>query len=174
MLCWGIIMVMYNFCDLYFGCRTLITIVGPTRCRYWLLPTHGWVDFTFWQNGGLISFKLCVGCWGHLRLDYSLVSPIIYHGKPSLSRYILFFLTNIRSWYKRSEFGLRIAIFFSAATLSGAFGGLLAACGSLIRIDERLTIFEGCNLAHGRCGWKSGLVLDLQFVTPFPARSLLN
>jgi len=30
-------------------------------------------------------------------------------------------------WYKRSEFGLRSAIFFSAATVSGAFGGLLAA-----------------------------------------------
>jgi len=30
------------------------------------------------------------------------------------------------SWYKRSEFGIRAAIFFSAATVSGAFGGLLA------------------------------------------------
>ncbi|KAI0091669.1 MFS general substrate transporter [Irpex rosettiformis] len=30
-------------------------------------------------------------------------------------------------WYKRSEFGLRLAIFFSAGTVSGAFGGLLAA-----------------------------------------------
>ncbi|KAI5115649.1 hypothetical protein M0805_002771 [Coniferiporia weirii] len=30
-------------------------------------------------------------------------------------------------WYKRTEFGLRAAIFFSAATVSGAFGGLLAA-----------------------------------------------
>ncbi|GBE89578.1 MFS general substrate transporter [Sparassis latifolia] len=30
-------------------------------------------------------------------------------------------------WYKRSEFGVRAAIFFSAATVSGAFGGLLAA-----------------------------------------------
>ncbi|KAF9240614.1 major facilitator superfamily domain-containing protein [Melanogaster broomeanus] len=30
-------------------------------------------------------------------------------------------------WYKRSEFGIRMAIFFSAATMSGAFGGLLAA-----------------------------------------------
>ncbi|EIW80461.1 MFS general substrate transporter [Coniophora puteana RWD-64-598 SS2] len=29
-------------------------------------------------------------------------------------------------WYKRSEFGLRASIFFSAATVSGAFGGLLA------------------------------------------------
>ncbi|GAA5849775.1 hypothetical protein JCM8547_000559 [Rhodosporidiobolus lusitaniae] len=30
------------------------------------------------------------------------------------------------SWYKRDESQLRIAIFFSSATLSGAFGGLLA------------------------------------------------
>jgi len=31
------------------------------------------------------------------------------------------------SWYKRSQLGVRIAVFFSAATVSGAFGGLLAA-----------------------------------------------
>ena len=30
-------------------------------------------------------------------------------------------------WYKRSEFGIRSAIFFSAAAFSGSFGGLLAA-----------------------------------------------
>lgn len=30
-------------------------------------------------------------------------------------------------WYRRTEFGLRAALFFSAATVSGAFGGLLAA-----------------------------------------------
>ncbi|CED83264.1 Permease of the major facilitator superfamily [Phaffia rhodozyma] len=30
-------------------------------------------------------------------------------------------------WYKRNEFGLRASIFFSAATVSGAMGGLLAA-----------------------------------------------
>ncbi|KAF8309888.1 MFS general substrate transporter [Clavulina sp. PMI_390] len=30
-------------------------------------------------------------------------------------------------WYKRSEFGLRAALFFSAATMAAAFGGLLAA-----------------------------------------------
>ncbi|PWZ01220.1 MFS general substrate transporter [Testicularia cyperi] len=32
----------------------------------------------------------------------------------------------LSGWYKRNEFGLRAAIFFSAATLSGAFGGLLS------------------------------------------------
>jgi uncharacterized membrane protein len=30
-------------------------------------------------------------------------------------------------WYKRTEFGLRSAIFFSAAAVAGSFGGLLAA-----------------------------------------------
>lgn len=30
-------------------------------------------------------------------------------------------------WYKRSEFGIRSAVFFSAAALAGSFGGLLAA-----------------------------------------------
>ncbi|KAF8507966.1 MFS general substrate transporter [Hysterangium stoloniferum] len=34
---------------------------------------------------------------------------------------------NSECWYKRSEFGIRAAFFFSAATVSGAFGGLLAA-----------------------------------------------
>ena len=32
----------------------------------------------------------------------------------------------ITLWYKRHECGLRMAIFFSAATAAGAFGGLLA------------------------------------------------
>ena len=31
----------------------------------------------------------------------------------------------LHSWYKRSEYGIRIAIFFTAASISGAFGGLL-------------------------------------------------
>ncbi|KAK4132773.1 MFS general substrate transporter [Trichocladium antarcticum] len=35
-------------------------------------------------------------------------------------------------WYRRDEFGLRAAIFFSAAALSGSFGGLLAAAIELM------------------------------------------
>ncbi|KAI0001903.1 MFS general substrate transporter [Russula vinacea] len=37
---------------------------------------------------------------------------------------IVFYLS---CWYKRSELGSRIAVFFSAATIAGAFSGLLAA-----------------------------------------------
>jgi len=36
-------------------------------------------------------------------------------------------------WYKRSEFGIRAAIFFSAAALAGSFGGLLAAAIALMK-----------------------------------------
>ena len=32
----------------------------------------------------------------------------------------------ISQWYRREECGLRMALFFSAATLAGAFGGILA------------------------------------------------
>jgi MFS family permease len=44
-------------------------------------------------------------------------------------------------WYKRSEFGVRSAIFFSAAALAGSFGGLLAAAISKM------------NGVGGRAGW---------------------
>ncbi|PGH05290.1 hypothetical protein GX51_03011 [Blastomyces parvus] len=36
-------------------------------------------------------------------------------------------------WYKRSEFGIRMAIFFSAAAIAGSFGGLLAAAIAQMR-----------------------------------------
>ena len=35
-------------------------------------------------------------------------------------------------WYRRSEFGIRAAIFFSAAAVAGSFGGLLAAAINLM------------------------------------------
>jgi MFS family permease len=35
--------------------------------------------------------------------------------------------TQMGSWYKRSQLGFRVAVFSSAQTFSGAFGGLLAA-----------------------------------------------
>ena len=52
-----------------------------------------------------------------------LLPELVWHVRPIQ----LFRLTISYSWYKREEFGKRAAIFFSAATVSGAFGGLLAA-----------------------------------------------
>ncbi|KAK4937657.1 hypothetical protein LTR66_015169 [Elasticomyces elasticus] len=60
-------------------------------------------------------------------------------------------------WYKRSELGLRAAVFFSAAALAGSFGGLLAAAIAkmdgiagkngwawIFIIEGLATIFVGC------------------------------
>jgi len=51
-------------------------------------------------------------------------------------------------WYKRSEFGIRAAIFFSAAAVSGSFGGLLAAA------------IEKMNGLGGRPGWAWIFILE--------------
>jgi len=45
-------------------------------------------------------------------------------------------------WYKRSEFGIRAAIFFSAAAVAGSFGGLLAAA---------IAEMDGIGGKHGWC-----------------------
>lgn len=51
-------------------------------------------------------------------------------------------------WYKRSEFGIRAAIFFSAAAVSGSFGGLLAAA------------INKMNGLGGRPGWAWIFILE--------------
>ncbi|KAH8703430.1 putative MFS transporter [Talaromyces proteolyticus] len=51
-------------------------------------------------------------------------------------------------WYKRSEFGIRMAIFFSAAALAGSFGGLLAAA---------ISNMDGIG---GKAGWSWIFILE--------------
>ena len=51
-------------------------------------------------------------------------------------------------WYKRSEFGIRAAIFFSAAALAGSFGGLLAAA------------IENMDGVGGKPGWAWIFILE--------------
>ncbi|KAB5551027.1 major facilitator superfamily domain-containing protein [Coniochaeta sp. 2T2.1] len=51
-------------------------------------------------------------------------------------------------WYRRSEFGVRAAIFFSAAAVSGSFGGLLAAA---------IELMDGLG---GRPGWAWIFILE--------------
>ena len=51
-------------------------------------------------------------------------------------------------WYKRSEFGIRAAIFFSAAAVAGSFGGLLAA--AIANMDG----------VGGKSGWSWIFILE--------------
>ncbi|KAJ5925461.1 hypothetical protein N7454_008100 [Penicillium verhagenii] len=51
-------------------------------------------------------------------------------------------------WYRREEFGVRMAIFFSAAALAGSFGGLLAA--AIAQMDG----------VGGKAGWAWIFILE--------------
>ena len=73
-------------------------------------------------------------------------------------------------WYKRSEFGIRAAVFFSAAAISGSFGGL---------VDVAIEQMDGLG---GRPGWAwifiiIGIltftvgVLSVWMVSDFPAEA---
>ncbi|KAI0850387.1 MFS general substrate transporter [Daldinia vernicosa] len=62
-------------------------------------------------------------------------------------------------WYKRSEFGVRAAIFFSAAAISGSFGGLLAAA---------IELMDGIG---GRPGWAWIFILEGLLTIVFGAAS---
>jgi len=63
-------------------------------------------------------------------------------------------------WYRRSEFGIRAAIFFSAAAVSGSFGGLLAAA------------IENMNGLGGRPGWAWIFILEGIVTVLFGAASV--
>ena len=68
---------------------------------------------------------------------------------------IVFYLS---MWYKRNEQHYRIALFFSAVSLAGAFGGLLVRCSRFI-FNRTLTTFQAFALAKmrgigGLGGWR--------------------
>jgi MFS family permease len=78
--------------------------------------------------GGLITVRVLLGA----------TEAGLYPG-------IVFYIT---SWYKRSEMGTRVAVFFSSATVAGAFSGLLAAA---------ISKMDGIG---GRTGWEWIFILE--------------
>jgi len=70
----------------------------------------------------------------------------------------------ITLWYRRHECGFRMAIFFSAATLAGAFGGLLAR------------VISNMKGVGGRPGWAWIFILEglVTIVVAFFAKFLIN
>ena len=79
---------------------------------------------------------------------------------------VLVLKLNPRSWYKRSELGIRAALFFSAASISGAFGGLLAVrrvC-ALSRVATHLTsrkaAISNIDGVGGKPGWAWIFILE--------------
>jgi MFS family permease len=82
--------------------------------------------------GALLAFRVVLGC----------VESGFFPG-------VLFLLS---CWYKTDEIGKRFAIFYTAAVLSGAFGGVIAGA-----------ISSHLHNAHGIAGWRWLVCRPLHF-----------
>lgn len=78
-----------------------------------------------WFTFIMVSWGLIMTCMGLVHNFQGLLACRAFLGlaEGGLFPGITFFIT---MWYRRTECGFRIALFFSAATAAGAFGGLLA------------------------------------------------
>ncbi|CAA9964615.1 Pantothenate transporter liz1 [Pyrenophora teres f. maculata] len=74
----------------------------------------------------MILWGICMTCMGLVHNYAGLMTARWWLGVAEAGLFpgVNYYLS---CWYKRSEFGIRAAIFFSAAALAGSFGGLLAA-----------------------------------------------
>lgn len=79
--------------------------------------------------GSMLAFRFILGC----------VESGFFPG-------VLFVMS---CWYKTAEIGKRFAIFYSAAVVSGAFGGLLAG-GITVNLDQ----------THGIAGWRWLFIIE--------------
>lgn len=74
----------------------------------------------------MLLWGICMVCMGLVHDFSGLAAARFFLGmfEAGLFPGVNYYLS---CWYKRSEFGIRAAVFFSAAALAGSFGGLLAA-----------------------------------------------
>ncbi|ODQ54419.1 major facilitator superfamily transporter [Saitoella complicata NRRL Y-17804] len=109
----------YNLCLTVFFFTYAVFEVPSNLC----LKKYGarkWIPFIMFVWGVIMTLMGLVHNYEGLlsaRLFLGLAEAGLFPG-------VTFYLTNVR--YKREEQSLRIGIFFSAATIAGGFGGLLA------------------------------------------------
>lgn len=74
----------------------------------------------------MVLWGICMTCMGLVHNFSGLAAARWFLGVAEAGLFpgVAFYLA---CWYKRSELGVRTAIFFSAAAVAGSFGGLLAA-----------------------------------------------
>ncbi|KAK5272994.1 hypothetical protein LTR99_002388 [Exophiala xenobiotica] len=80
----------------------------------------------------MLGWGICMTCMGLVHNYSGLLATRWFLGLTEAGLFpgVNYYLS---CWYKRSEFGVRAAIFFSAAALAGSFGGLLAA--AIVNMD---------------------------------------
>ncbi|KAI5474744.1 hypothetical protein MNV49_002522 [Pseudohyphozyma bogoriensis] len=114
----GLVGNQYNIALVVFFVGYVVTEVPSNIVLKWLRPSR-WIPLL------LLLWSITMTFMGFVTNFQTLVVARFFLGitESGLFPGIGFFLT---MWYKRRESNFRISIFFSAATLSGAFGGLLA------------------------------------------------
>ncbi|KAK0716085.1 major facilitator superfamily domain-containing protein [Lasiosphaeris hirsuta] len=80
---------------------------------------------SIWIPSIMVAWAVCCTLMGIVKNYQGLMATRVFLGiaEGGLFPGITYYIT---LWYRRHECGLRMAIFFSAATAAGAFGGLLA------------------------------------------------
>ncbi|KAJ3904179.1 MFS general substrate transporter [Lentinula edodes] len=80
---------------------------------------------SLWLSSLIFCWGVVMVCHGFIQSYGGLVAVRVLLGVTEAGMYpgIVFYIS---SWYKRAEMGSKIAFFFSSATLSGAFSGLLS------------------------------------------------
>lgn len=102
---------------------------------------------SLWFTVIMVAWGLIMTCMGLVHNYSGLLACRVFLGiaEGGLFPGITYFIS---MWYRRDECGLRIALFFSAATIAGAFGGLLA---------RAISIMDGVG---GKAGWAWIFILE--------------
>jgi MFS family permease len=116
-----------------------------------------------WFTIIMIAWAICTTLMGIVKNFHGLLVARMFLGiaEGGLFPGVTFYIT---MWYRRHECGLRMALFFSAATAAGAFGGLLA---------RGITEMAGIG---GRPGWSWIFIIEglLTFVVACVAYWVIN
>ncbi|KAI5897004.1 MFS general substrate transporter [Schizophyllum commune H4-8] len=124
----------YNLAAVFFVPYALAEI--PSNILLKLVRPSRWIPFIM-VAWGLIMTLMCLCKTYH---DLIIARVFLGLAEGGLFPGISFYLS---IWYRRCDLSSRIAIFFSAATIAGAFGGLLA------RVKFCIEKMEGVGGLHG-------------------------
>lgn len=109
-----------------------------------------------WLTIIMVAWAIVMICMGFVQNFGGLVATRIFLGiaEGGLFPGVTYYIT---MWYRRHECGFRMALFFSAATAAGAFGGLLAR--GIMEMGPDPTV-PGSRGVGGYAGWRWIFILE--------------
>lgn len=109
-----------------------------------------------WLTIIMVAWAIVMICMGFVQNFGGLIATRIFLGiaEGGLFPGVTYYIT---MWYRRHECGFRMALFFSAATAAGAFGGLLARGIMEMGPDRNV---PGSRGVGGYAGWRWIFILE--------------